>query len=175
MGANILLPSVLNNFNVYNESEKLIGRNGDVELPTLTMATDTLDGAGILGTVEDPVTGQFEDATVKLKWSCLHRDYFSLLNTTEPQQLTLRGSIQAIDPATGYTDYYPCKIVIRGKCKTANLGKMEKAKKMECETEIGILYIKVVVNKEKVLELDKLNFVYKLNGEDMLKKIRKQV
>ena len=52
---------------------------------------------------------------------------------------------------------------------------MEKGKKMECETEIEIMYIKVVVDKETLLELDKLNFVYVLNNEDMLEKIRAQI
>ena len=46
---------------------------------------------------------------------------------------------------------------------------------MECETEIEIMYIKVVVDREVLIELDKLNFVYVLNGVDMLEKIRAQV
>lgn len=169
------LPELLNDFNVYDEGEKLIGVDGDVELPELKAITDTLSGSGVLGELEAPATGQFEDATVKVKWTALYKDMFKLSDTTKPQQLTFRGSLQCIDTDTGYTDYYPVKIVVRGKAKTTNLGKLEKGKKMECETEIGIMYIKVQVNKETLLELDKLNFKFILNGEDKLEKIRAQV
>ena len=169
------LPEVLNHFNLYNEAEKMIGQDGEIELPELSMINDTLSGSGVLGEIEDPVTGQFESASIKIKWACLHRDYFKLVNTSKPVQLTLRASLQCMDTETGYTDYYPCKIVTRGKAKTINLGSMEKGKKMECETEIEIVYIKVVVDKETLLELDKLNFVYVLNNEDMLEKIRAQI
>ena len=45
---------------------------------------------------------------------------------------------------------------------------------MEAEVEMEILYIKIEVNNKTVLELDKLNFIYVLNGVDMLAKIRSQ-
>ena len=169
------LPEVLNGFNLYNETEKLIGVTGEIELPELEMITDTLSGAGVLGEIEDPVTGQFSSAVMKFTWACLHRDYFKLVNTTEPCQLTLRASMQCMDTTTGYTDYYPLKIVVRGKAKNINLGTVDKGKKMECETEIEIMYIKITIDKETLLELDKLNFKYVLNGVDMLEKIRSQI
>ena len=172
----LILPEVLNDFNLYDDdANKLIGQTGEIELPDFNMITDTLQGSGVLGEIEDPVTGQFESATMKFTWACLHKNYFKLVNTTKPSQLTLRAALQCIDSETGFSDYYPVKIVVRGKAKTVNLGKAEKGKKMECETEIEVIYIKVVVDKETLFELDKLNGVYVLNGEDMLAKIRKYV
>ena len=171
----IRLPEVLNDFNLYGEGEKLIGQDAEITLPELTMITDTLTGSGVLGEYEDPVTGQFENATMGIKWTCLNRDYFKLLDTTKPLQLTLRGSLQCLDTDTGYTDYYPVKVLVRGKANKINLGKAEKGKKMESDTEINILYVKVQVDKETLLELDKLNFKFVLNGEDKLEKIRAQV
>jgi hypothetical protein len=175
MGQNLQLPEVLNHFNLYNETDRMIGIDGAVDLPELSMLKETINGSGVLGEFEDSVTGQFESASMTIRWTCLHPDYFKLVNTTKPSQLTLRASIQMLDTETGYTDYYPVKIVVRGKAKTVNLGTVEKGKKMECETEIEILYIKIMVNSEKLFELDKLNFKYVLNGEDLLKKIRSQV
>lgn len=60
------------------------------------------------------------------------------------------------------------------KAKTTTLGKVAKGKKMESEVELEILYIKVEINNAVVLELDKLNFVFVLNGKDMLAQIRSQ-
>ena len=170
-----LLPEVLNNFNIYNDSgNKLIGVSGEVELPELEAITDTLEGCGVLGEIEDPVRGQFSSATIKIPFAVLYESLFSIMNTTKPPQLTLRASMQCMDPTTGVTDYYPVKIVVRGKAKTNTLGKASKGKKMEAEVEMEILYIKIEVNNNTVLELDKLNFIYVLNGVDMLAKIRSQ-
>ena len=62
----------------------------------------------------------------------------------------------------------------RGERQTTTLGKVAKGKKMESEVELEILYIKVEINNAVVLELDKLNFVFVLNGKDMLAQIRSQ-
>ena len=92
-----------------------------------------------------------------------------------PVEITLRGSMQCQNPKTGATDYYPIKIVVRGKATTTTLGVLSKGKKGEPEIELEISYIKVVINNITGLELDKLNFKYVLNGVDMLAKIRKQI
>lgn len=170
-----ILPEVINHYNIYNEAKRLIGVSGEVELPEFEAMNDTIEGAGVLGEVEDPVTGQFSSMKIKIPFSVLYEDIFSLMNTTRPPQLTLRGSMQCMDPKTGVTDYYPVKIVQRGKASTTTLGKMAKAKKGEPEIEMEILYIKILINNKTMLELDKLNFKFVLNGVDMLAKIRSMV
>ena len=108
-------------------------------------------------------------------FAVLYEDLFSLMDTTTPPQLTLRASMQCMDPTTGETGYYPVKIVVRGKASTTSLGKIVKGKKGEPEIELEILYIKIMINNKTTLELDKLNFKFVLNGKDMLAKIRSQV
>ena len=158
-----IIPEVLNHFNIYNGANALVGVSGEVELPELEAITDTVEG-----------TGQFSSATIKIPFAVLYSDMFSIVNTTEPPLLTLRGSMQCTDPKTGATGYYPIRVVVRGKAKTTTLGKVAKGKKMESEVELEILYIKVEINNAVVLELDKLNFVFVLNGKDMLAQIRSQ-
>lgn len=172
----IVIPEVLNHYNVYNDkAKKLIGISGEIELPELEALTDTLEGAGVLGEIEDPVTGQFASTKIKIPFSVLYEDLFSIINTTTPPQLTLRASMQCMDPTTGATGYYPVKIVVRGKATNTSLGKVAKGKKGEPEVELEILYIKIQINNKTTLELDKLNFKFVLNGVDMLAKIRSQV
>ena len=61
----MIIPEVMNNYNVYNDrAKKLIGISGEVELPELEAITDTVEAAGVLGEVEDPVTGQFSSAKI---------------------------------------------------------------------------------------------------------------
>ena len=171
-----ILPEVINHYNVYGgQAERLIGVSGEVELPEFGAITDTIEGAGVIGEFEDPVTGQFQSMKMKIPFSVLYTSQFTLMDTTNPPLLTLRGSQQCMDPTTGMTDYYPVKIVVRGKATTTSLGKMVKGKKGEPEIELEILYIKVMINNQSVVELDKLNFKFLLHGKDMLAKIRSQV
>ncbi len=171
----MIIPEVINNYNVYDsKAKKLIGISGEVELPSLEAITDTIEAAGILGEVEDPVTGQFSSMKIKIPFSNLYTDQFNLMDTTNPPQLTLRGSMQVMNSATGGTDYVPVKIVTRGKSTTSSMGKLSKGKKGEPEIEMEVLYLKVMINNNITLELDKLNFKYVLNGKDMLAKIRSQ-
>lgn len=170
-----ILPGVVNRYNVYNEAHRLIGMSGEVELPELESITDTLEGAGVLGEIDIPVTGQFSSMKVKIKFTVLQEDLFDLMDTTKALQLTLRGSMQGLNPDTSGTDYYPVKIVLRGKASNTSLGKMENGKKGEPEVELELLYIKVIINNKTRLELDKLNFKFVLNGVDMLAKIRSMI
>ncbi|MCI7097534.1 MAG: phage major tail tube protein [Lachnospiraceae bacterium] len=170
-----IIPEVLNHFNAYQKGTKLVGISGEVELPELKSITDTIEGSGVMGEIEDPVTGQFESMKIKIPFATLYESIFSICSTTKPADLTLRGSMQCMDPTTGTTDYYPVKVVVRGKATTINTGKMVKGKKMEAEVELEVFYLKITVNNKSVLELDKLNFKYVLNGTDMLAKIRRQI
>ena len=170
-----IIPEVLNHFNIYKDGSKLVGISGEVELPELEALTDTIEGAGIIGEIEDPVTGQFSSTSITIPFATLYESIFSICSTAKPADLTIRGSMQCMDPTTGTTDYYPVKVVVRGKAKKITPGKLEKGKKMEAEVELEVFYIKIMVNNKTCLELDKLNFKYVLNGTDMLAKIRKQV
>ena len=170
------LPEVINNYNVYDDrANRLIGISGEVELPNIEAMTETLSGSGILGEVEDPVTGHFSSMTMKIPFSNLWVNLYDLMNTTRPPQLTLRGSMQVTDTDTNVTDYVPVKIVIRGKAKTTETGKVDAGKKMESSVEMEISYIRITVDGVDLVELDKLNFKFALGGVDMMAKIRAQI
>jgi P2 family phage contractile tail tube protein len=83
--------------------------------------------------------------------------------------------MQVTDTDTNVTDYVQVKIVIRGKCKTTESGKVDAGKKMESSVEMEIAYIRINVAGSDLVELDKLNFKFLLNGVDMMAKIRSQI
>lgn len=174
MAVGLIIPELLNHYNVYNDANKLVGVSGDVELPDFEAITETIEGAGVLGEIEAAATGQFSSMIIKIPFSVLYEDMFTLVNSATGVNVTLRGSAQFMDPTTGITDHYPVKVVVRGKCKKYSLGKMTKGKKMDPSVELEILYIKIDVNNKPVVELDKANFKYAVNGVDLLEKIRSQ-
>lgn len=45
----MLIPTVLNNFNMYGESHKFLGLSPETTLPNFEYLTETIDGAGIGG------------------------------------------------------------------------------------------------------------------------------
>lgn len=169
-----MVPELINAYNVYL-SGRLLGVSGEVELPELEAMTETVEAAGVLGEIETPATGHFGSAKVTIPFAVLHEDVFKLVDTTKALELTLRGSEQFMDRKTGNTEDIPVKIVIRGKATTNTLGTLAKGKKGEPEIEIETLYIKCDVNNSTVLELDKLNFKFVVNGTDLMAKIRKNV
>ena len=46
---------------------------------------------------------------------------------------------------------------------------------MDASVELEILYIKIDVNNKSMVELDKANFKYVVNGVDLLETIRSQI
>ena len=91
-----VIPELVNSFNVYLSGNKLVGVSGEVELPELEAMTETIELAGSLGELETPATGHFSSAKIKIPFAVLHEDLFSLIDTTKPVEITLRGSMQRI-------------------------------------------------------------------------------
>lgn len=175
-GSNVYIPELIHSFNVYNDKAKrLIGISGEIDLGELKAMVETVEVAGVLGEYEAPATGHFSSIKIKIPFANLYEQPFELLDTTKPTQLTLRGAIQRIDQETFEVRKCPIKIVVRGRVTSTNLGKMVKAKKGEPEIEMELLYIKIMIDGKETLELDKLNFRYVLNGEDLLAEVRSMI
>ena len=73
------------------------------------------------------------------------------------------------------TDFMPSRVVIKGKSKGFTGGKAKQGNGTGSSVKVEIIYILIEVNGKKKFELDKLNFVYKVNNVDLLAKVRKQV
>ena len=57
--------------------------------------------------------------------------------------------------------------------KNINLGNLTVGDKMGTQTEFEILYLKIFVDGVEVLELDKLNYICRINGVDYLTSVRR--
>lgn len=165
-------PSVINDFNVYNNGTKLIGVTGEVTLPDFESKTTTINGAGILGDIEETVMGQFNSMKQEIPFRTLSDDIFSIMNPTDAVDLTLRGAIQTMDTGTGVAGYKGVRVAVRGKMATFKPGTMKAAEQMNCSVTLELTYILIEVDGKKMVELDKLNAVYVVNGKDLLKEVR---
>lgn len=168
------LPTVINNFNTYKNGSQLIGISGEVKLPEFENVTAEVSGAGILGSFEENVIGMFNSMEMEIPFRILDDDIFSFMDPTKTVDLTLRASQQLTETGTGEIDYRGMRVVIRGKQKKFDAGKVKQGEQMDASVTLEIIYLLIEIDGESKIELDKLNFVYKVNGKDILAKVRKQ-
>ncbi|EET60349.1 putative phage major tail tube protein [Marvinbryantia formatexigens DSM 14469] len=170
-----MLATKINAYNVYNAGTRLVGLSDEVTLPDFEALTETISGPGFLGEIDEPLLGHFGASEIEIPFRTLNEEMFGLLAQGSAVNLTLRLSTQAIQESTMETDFMPSRVVIKGKSKGFTGGKVKQGNGTGSSAKIEILYILIEVNGKKKFELDKLNFVYKVNDADLLVKVRKQV
>lgn len=172
MSAMANIPEIINNYNVYNNGNVLVGVSGSVTLPSFDAITEEVRGAGILGTYETSVAGHYSSMTQEVPFRLLDKDIFSLMNPSELVDLTFRASAQSTVKATGAVDYKGMRIVERGRLKSFKPGNYELGKQMDASVTLELLYILIEIDGKTMLEYDKLNSVFVVNGKDLLEKVR---
>lgn len=170
---NPVIPEVINNFNTYKEGNKLIGVSGEMSLAEFSSMTDTISGAGVTGEYETVVVGMFSSMKQEVPFRILDEDIFSMANPLEVQEITLRSTEQVTVAGSGAIDFQGMRIVFRGRPIGFKPGTMKKGAQMNASITLELLYVLIEIDGESKLELDKLNSVYKINGVDILEKVRK--
>ena len=168
-------PAAINGFNAYKNGSALIGVSGQVTLPTMEAIVASVTGAGILGGIDVPVVGHFNNIPLTIPFVVLNDDIFELLNPGDGVDLTLRGDIQALNQQTGAVTHYGMRVVVRGYLQSFTPGNLQAAAAMDASITLNLSYILIEVNGSQKLEYDKLNWVYRVNGKDALAEIRKNV
>jgi len=158
------------NFRVYNESKDLLGV-ADVDLPDITSMTDTISGAGIAGEVESPTLGHYGSMQLSLTWRTTNDNTMALCKPMA-HQLELRGAVQVYDAGSGKFSTVAQKIVVKAVPKKTGLGKLAVGKGQDSKSEFEINYIKVFLDGKEKFELDKYNYICKIDGEDFLAETR---
>ena len=62
--------------------------------------------------------------------------------------------------------------MVRGKNKGITGGKAKQGSGTSSSIKLEILYILIEIDSVIEIELDKLNFIYKVHGKDLLEKVR---
>ncbi|MBQ9273291.1 MAG: phage major tail tube protein [Succinivibrio sp.] len=158
------------NYNIYAEGERLVGV-GTVDMPEISFLTDTLKGAGIAGELETPVLGHTQSMSCTINWRTVTEDALKMLDT-QGTTLTLRAAQQEVAGDTNALSAYGLKVVLKTLPKNVGLGTLEPGASTDTSTELEVSYLKIEVKGKEILEIDKLNFVYKVNGQDRMSAVR---
>ena len=161
------IPEKISEYNAYLDGSKMIGVAASVTLPEINMKTSTLSGVGVNGELDSPTIGQFESMEQEIQFNTLYSSAMDMLSPLSTVNLTLRAAQQVYDKTGGY-NFKGLRVVEIGRVKSFNPGKVEKGEAMEATITLELTYIMIEVDGVQLLEVDKLNGIYKVNGNDML-------
>ena len=168
------IPEIINNFNVYNgDGDELIGVTSEMSLADLNNITAEISGAGIAGKYNTPVIGQYDSIQQEVPFRIMYKDMATLMNPMKPARLNIRGAIQVTDTSTGVSKFCGFRYVVGGRCVGVKPGTMQPGGQMGSSATVEETYVLIEIDGEKVVEIDKLNNICKIDGIDLLEEVRR--
>ncbi len=159
------IPDKINDFNVYDDGNRLVGIGEEVTLPDIEMMSETGSVPG--GEVDSPTIGQFASGQVEIPFQSLTQGAFDMMNPLKAVNITLRASQQEMN-GNGDIVFVGVRAVFRGRPKTLTAGSIKKGSGTGTSIAIEWTYYMLEIDGKKVVEIDKLNSVFKVNGTDIL-------
>ncbi len=165
------IPTKINRYNIYRSGNRLLGAGDELSLPDFEAQAETVTGAGILGEIAEPTVGYFGDQSMDIPFRLFDDEAAGMIDALNPIQLEIRGAAQVLD-SEGATQFKGIRVAVRGRPTKLALGSLKAGNGMDSAITLSLTYIRIELDGKEVLELDKLNFVYRQNGVDMLEKIK---
>lgn len=165
------LPSVLKNFNLFNDASSYMGVAESVKLPKLTRKMEDYRGGGMNG----PVGIDLGQEKLELEFDCagFMSQIFQQYGITKVDGVMLRfaGAYQADDTAV----VQAVEVVVRGRHHELDPGDAKAGDKGKLSVKSGLTYYKLSVDNKVLIEIDLLNMIEIVNGVDILKDQRKAI
>ena len=159
------------NYEIFSGNGRRRLGTSEIELPSLEFKPVDLEGAGIAGTLAMPTIGFTNSLEIGFTWRTLDEDTTEFV-AQKASDFLCYGAAELYDHATGTLKNRQIKIGVRGLPKQTELGKMAAASTMDSKTTLEIVTLKIDVDKENIVELDKINYIFKVNGTDYLQQVR---
>ncbi|MFM2477327.1 phage major tail tube protein [Celerinatantimonas sp. MCCC 1A17872] len=164
------LPRKLKNFNLFNDANSYMGMVKSITLPKLAIKTESYRGGGMPGTID--VDMGLSDDAITLEWTLGGFDTIALsqFGQTSAGAVPLRfnGAVQRDD--TGET--VGVEINVRGFHKEIDMGDAKPGDDTEHKYTTTCSYYKLSIDGSDIIEIDQVNMVFNVNGEDRLEDIR---
>lgn len=172
--SNLIIPEVLNMFNVYNNGDVACGVTNELQLAEFASKIATVEGAGMLGSYDVPVVGHYDSIKQTISFKSLVLANVDFTNPQAYQLLTLRGSLQVTNKKTNISDFMPQKLVLGGRAISFNPGTLKQGEAMNASVVLETTYFDWTIDGENLLKLDKINGIYMVHGVDLMEKVRSQ-
>jgi len=162
------IPTKIYNFHIYADDDILVGSGDEWTLPTVTALTNEIIAAGLGGKLDVPMPGMFESMEQGTPFTSLYSSVGKFMKVGGNVNLTIRGAVQTLESGTASMDYKGVVVTERGWMKEVELGKMKIGEGMDVNGKMEVTYLKVDVDGQELLFIDKLNMQYRVNGEDQM-------
>ncbi|CDX01300.1 Phage tail tube protein FII-like protein [Desulfitobacterium hafniense] len=166
-----IIPEKLNDFRIYINGSTDLKGTADLQLPSFESMTETVSGAGIAGEYESPNIGHFSSMKFTINWKMITGELTEFLKP-EVMMIDCRLANQEYNAVQGKHEFKANRVVVKGIPTTNDLGKAEKGSTYDGSSEIEVLYIKVQRDGKTLVELDKINYIYIVDGVDYMVKLR---
>lgn len=167
------LPRKLKNMNLFNDANSYQGVAKSVTLPKLARKMEGFRGAGMDGPVKADM-GMSDDG-IQLEWTLGGLDLTVIrqhgITSASGVGLRWAGAYQQDD--TGQT--VAVEVVVRGRHEEIDMGDAEPGEDTEHKVTTTCSYYKLTIDGNVEVEIDLLNFVYLVGGEDRLAEQRKAI
>lgn len=171
----VLLQGIgLVNFEVYRAGTSRMLGLASIELTTAEQETVDMKGAGIAGTIAMPIRANTSSAELKFTWRTVEPDASQIFGH-ERIDLSLYGDVEHTDVGTGKMHDVQHRLEVGGIPKSWNLGKWEPSSTVDGETTLELVWLSYYIDGAEQLVFDKLNYVYRVHGEDYASPYRKAV
>lgn len=165
------IPERLNSFRVYIDGSSDVKGLTDIKLPSFESMKETVKGAGIAGEYESPTVGHFGSQKLTLNSRTLTLEFLNLLKQ-KAYKLDCRGALQEYDSAQGRQIIKKARVLVQGPAVKVDPGKFESGTAVGGSADIEVMYLKLELDGRTVVEYDKLNFIYIVDGQDQMAEIR---
>jgi hypothetical protein len=149
---------------VYEGSSNFVGV-ASVALPDINQKVATLNGAGIAGDVEVPISGQLEAMTVTIKFKAYSAEV-ARLRSPGRHTVELRPAVQNEDTVRGEIVVAAEKHVMVIVPKGLSGATIAPASQRETDLTASVRYWKHIIDGETIHEIDPLNHIFIINGTD---------
>lgn len=160
------IPRVLKNFSLFVDGRGLAGLIDTLTLPKLTTKMEEFRGGGMDAPVElDMGMEKLEGSFVLAEYN---PDIVALYGLASPDtQLTARGALRRDGE-----DAVPAIVNMTGSIKELDPGDWKAGDMSTGTFAYALRYLKLTVGGRELIEIDKVNMIRRINGQDQLATIR---
>lgn len=157
-------------FTVFKDGVRKMGL-ADITLPDIEYMTESLKGSGVGGEVDLINPGNISAMTATFNWRTINDD---LLVLAQPitHQLECLGAVEQYDAGSGEYVTKQAAVTMRVTPKKVSLGKFENNATTDSSNEFSVVYLKVKFDGVTAVEIDPLNYIFNIGGNDFLATVR---
>ncbi len=160
------------NYSVYVRQDGRANKIGDtntVQLPSIEMLTDTIKGAGIMGELDWPSYFQPGSMTLTINMRVTSENMALLAGA---DNVEIRWVTDVFDTTNVKTGVNAHKAFIKCINKKIDEGKLEPGATQDGSFDYEVFAYKRVINGKEILNIDKFNGIFAVNGKDFAKDVQ---